>query len=83
MLNYIWAGLIIFSLGFALTNDIRDLSRDTYRNGRSLPVRIEAAGNKPKLIDEYVGRVNTQTAGVSTTAVASLDRRIVTTVPIA
>ena len=23
------------------------------------PTRIEAAGNKPKLIDEYVGRVNT------------------------
>lgn len=27
--------------------------------------RIEAAGNKPKLIDEYIGRVNSQTAGVS------------------
>jgi len=23
------------------------------------PTRIEAAGNKPKLIDEYIGRVNT------------------------
>jgi mannose-6-phosphate isomerase-like protein (cupin superfamily) len=29
------------------------------------PKRIEAAGNKPKLIDEYVGRVNTGTEGVS------------------
>lgn len=29
------------------------------------PSRVEAAGNKPKLIDEYVGRVNTQTEGVS------------------
>jgi len=29
------------------------------------PTRITAAGNKPKLIDEYVGRVNTKTAGVS------------------
>jgi mannose-6-phosphate isomerase-like protein (cupin superfamily) len=29
------------------------------------PTRIAAAGTKPKLIDEYVGRVNTQTAGVS------------------
>ena len=29
------------------------------------PTRIEAAGNKPKLIDEYVGRVNTQTESVS------------------
>jgi mannose-6-phosphate isomerase-like protein (cupin superfamily) len=29
------------------------------------PTRVEAAGNKPKLIDEYIGRVNSQTAGVS------------------
>jgi mannose-6-phosphate isomerase-like protein (cupin superfamily) len=29
------------------------------------PTRIEAAGNKPKLIDEFVGRVNTGTAAVS------------------
>ncbi|BAY46099.1 hypothetical protein SAMD00079811_37070 [Scytonema sp. HK-05] len=29
------------------------------------PNRIEAAGNKPKLIDEYIGRVSTQTAAVS------------------
>lgn len=27
--------------------------------------RITAAGNKPKLIDEYIGRVNSQTTGVS------------------
>ena len=27
--------------------------------------RIEAAGNKPKLIDEYVGRVNTKDSTVS------------------
>lgn len=29
------------------------------------PTRIEAAGNKPKLIDEYVGRVNSATEAVS------------------
>ena len=29
------------------------------------PTRVEAAGNKPKLIDEYVGRVNTGTGGAS------------------
>jgi mannose-6-phosphate isomerase-like protein (cupin superfamily) len=29
------------------------------------PTRITAAGNKPKRIDEYVGRVNTGEAGVS------------------
>src|SRR5689334_14135197 len=29
------------------------------------PTRIEAAGNKPKLIDEYVGRVNSGTSALS------------------
>lgn len=29
------------------------------------PAVVEAAGNKPKLIEEYVGRVNSGTAGVS------------------
>jgi len=29
------------------------------------PTRITAAGNKPKLIDEYIGKVNTQTPAVS------------------
>jgi mannose-6-phosphate isomerase-like protein (cupin superfamily) len=29
------------------------------------PTRITAAGNKPKLIDEYVGRVNSRDSGVS------------------
>ena len=29
------------------------------------PTTIEAAGNKPKLIEEFVGRVNSQTADVS------------------
>lgn len=29
------------------------------------PTRIEAAGNKPKLIDEFIGRVNSKTEGVS------------------
>jgi len=27
--------------------------------------RIQASGNKPKLIDEYIGRVNSETAAVS------------------
>lgn len=31
----------------------------------SHPTRIEAAGTKPKLIDEYIGRVNSKTAGAS------------------
>lgn len=29
------------------------------------PTRITAAGNKPKLIDEYIGRVNSATAALS------------------
>ena len=29
------------------------------------PTRLRAAGNKPKLIDEYVGRVTTKTAAAS------------------
>jgi ethanolamine utilization protein EutQ len=31
----------------------------------SRPTRIESAGNKPKVIEEYVGRVNSSTADVS------------------
>src|SRR5438874_8618366 len=29
------------------------------------PTRVEAAGNKPKLIDEYIGRVNSGTGAAS------------------
>jgi mannose-6-phosphate isomerase-like protein (cupin superfamily) len=29
------------------------------------PTRVEAAGNKPKLIDEYVGRINSATSATS------------------
>jgi quercetin dioxygenase-like cupin family protein len=29
------------------------------------PTRIESPGNKPKIIEEYVGPVNTATAGIS------------------
>lgn len=29
------------------------------------PTRIQAAGNKPKLIEEFAGRVNSQTAALS------------------
>ena len=43
-----------------------------FRAGRKLmptliqePTRVKAAGNKPKLIDEFVGRVNSETDSVS------------------
>jgi mannose-6-phosphate isomerase-like protein (cupin superfamily) len=29
------------------------------------PTRIQAAGNKPKIIEEFIGRVNTKTASTS------------------
>ncbi len=40
MLNYIWAGLIILSLVFALVLDVGDLRRDTYRNDRGVPLTV-------------------------------------------
>ncbi len=40
MLNYIWGGLIVLSLIFALSSDINDFARDTYRNGTPLPVTV-------------------------------------------
>lgn len=40
MLNYIWGGLIVCSLVFALSSDIGDFSRDRYRNGSPLPVSV-------------------------------------------
>ena len=40
MMNYIWAGLIGFSLIFALWSDILDLKRDTYRNNQPLTVTL-------------------------------------------
>lgn len=41
MLNYIWGGLLIFSLVFALIYDTRDLLRDTYRNAQPLAVTLD------------------------------------------
>lgn len=40
-MNYIWAGLIILSLVFALVRDIQDLSSDTYANDSAVPVQLE------------------------------------------
>ena len=40
MLNYIWAGLIIASLAFAVFIDVREMRADPYRNGRPLAVTI-------------------------------------------
>ena len=40
MLNYIWAALIVSSFLFAGVHDVRDLARDSYRNGEPLPVEL-------------------------------------------
>ena len=40
MLNYIWAGLIIISLVFAVAYDVRDAANDTYRNQQELPLAL-------------------------------------------
>jgi len=37
----------------------------------SQPTRIQAAGNKPKLIDEYIGRVNSKTTAASIAQMSS------------
>jgi spore maturation protein A len=44
MLNYIWAGLIVASMVFAIGNDIGDLTRDRYRNERPLPIELVFPG---------------------------------------
>ena len=53
MLNYIWAGLIVTSLVFAIGYDVRDLGADRYRNGRPLPVAL----NFPEGYDPGARRV--------------------------
>ncbi len=48
MLNYIWSGLIIGSLLFALTVDTQELVQDRFRNDQALPVALEfPEGYKP------------------------------------
>ena len=44
MLNYIWAGLIVFSLVFALYTDVTELSTDRFRNEEALPVAVTFPG---------------------------------------
>jgi spore maturation protein A len=40
MLNYIWAGLIIISLVFAVTQDVMDLVQDPYQNGKEHTIEL-------------------------------------------
>lgn len=45
MLNYIWGGLIVFSLVFALVNDASDIVNNTWRNGEEIPAEIRFPAN--------------------------------------
>lgn len=48
MLNYIWAGLVIFSLLFGIVYDANDLASDTYRNGQPFALTLTPeAGHDP------------------------------------
>lgn len=40
MLNYIWAGLIVLSLAFALVNDTSELAGDIYLNGTPIQLTL-------------------------------------------
>jgi spore maturation protein A len=64
MLNYIWAGLIILSLVFALVADVSDLRRDTYRNGQPLALSVVF----PERYDPYARRIPLVVRGDSTSA---------------
>jgi mannose-6-phosphate isomerase-like protein (cupin superfamily) len=56
---------------FPKTHILRALNRERERRSTLMPTliasptRIEAAGNKPKLIDEFIGRVNSRQEGLS------------------
>jgi len=44
-MNYIWAGLISLSLVFAIINDLRDYSSNTYENGKERSVALQFPKN--------------------------------------
>lgn len=52
MMNYLWAGLILLSLVFALWTDVGDAAADRYGNARDLPATLVvppvAATDKPQ-----------------------------------
>ncbi len=60
MLNYIWAGLIIVSVVFALWQDGGDFRNDRYRNGEALAVQIEGlppgyeASDEPLVVTVWI-----------------------------
>jgi spore maturation protein A len=79
MLNYIWAGLIIFSFVFATVSDIGDLRQDKYRNGQSLPITLQGATTQPTQAVKVVFDSSTYQAfyKVSETPAANYDATLV------
>ena len=65
MLNYIWAGLIILSLVFALAGDTADLRRDTYRNNQPLRITLAFPGGYDPAARRLPVTVRTDSAGLS------------------
>lgn len=45
MLNYIWGGLIIFSLLFALVNDANDIYSNNWKNGETFDIEVQFTSN--------------------------------------
>lgn len=45
MLNYIWAGLIIFSLLFAVASDASDYFTDEFQNGQEITLEVDVPQN--------------------------------------
>ncbi len=65
MLNYIWSGLIILSLVFALVADTAAIRRDTYRNGAPLPLTLVFPGGYQPTARRVPVRVRVDSAGLS------------------
>ncbi|MEM8495044.1 MAG: nucleoside recognition domain-containing protein, partial [Planctomycetota bacterium] len=63
MLNWIWAGLIVLSFGFAMWTDVGEMAGDRYRNGLALPVWFEptADADAEALADVLHNREDTMT----------------------
>ncbi len=72
MLNYIWAGLIIIGVFFALWQDGGDFRHDRYRNGEAIAVEI--MGLPPGYLDqEPTGRIDVQVNITPTTYLEFFD----------
>lgn len=72
MMNYIWGGLIVFSLLFALFQDGADVASDRFANGTALPVTLEAMPEWEELTAADGDRQATIQVKVDTAAFTSM-----------